>query len=511
MKARHLPLLLSLAGVAPATAQDLVYRLPYATPPRAIGDFDGDGTGDVQTHLPTGELVVLAGRTGVPLATVPEQASGRPLFVADLGGAQGRVVFHSTGLWTSGTIDVRDLGGQLRYGVAIPPNSVTFGLGATLVDDWSGDGVADFVVADANVQLAAGGFGRLYVFSGADGTAFGTIEPANAAIYFGSDALRIADTNGDGRDDLVVAQRGRVDLHAGGTGAHLRQLGATDVAARFGARLAIVPDADGDGVDDVAVSAFHTQGQPYVQLISGGTGSVLYHWQQQPSAAFGAAITGLPDIDGDGAGELAVGALERTWWPSTVTGSGYVRVISGRTGGGLFTLRGSVPGQAFGYGLACAGDVTGDGIAEIGVSGLQLPHVDVYSGAPLALVADCHVLPAAAGGTQVLAIRAGAAHAGGTFLVLGSASGTLPGVEIGALTLPLNADDYTLLTAGLANGPHFQGTFGALDDRGAATAWIVLPALPAALGVSLAHAAVVASAASLEPRLATNAVPLTLQ
>ena len=79
-------------------------------------------------------------------------------------------------------------------------------------------------------------------------------------------------------------------------------------------------------------------------------------------------------------------------------------------------------------------------------------------------------------GTQDLLLRAGDAHAGAAYFVLGSITGTSPGTAIPSapgVVLPLNADGYTDLTlAGL--GP-IVGFFGTLDAAGQAGALVVLP------------------------------------
>lgn len=98
------------------------------------------------------------------------------------------------------------------------------------------------------------------------------------------------------------------------------------------------------------------------------------------------------------------------------------------------------------------------------------------------------------GGAQLWTLEAGAAHAGAPYLVLGSASGTAPGLVLDGLELPLVFDGYTSLTLLGANQPPLNASFGALDAAGNATASFALP--PASLGlhhagVVLHHAAVV--------------------
>ncbi|MBK9385304.1 MAG: hypothetical protein IPN34_10865 [Planctomycetes bacterium] len=80
------------------------------------------------------------------------------------------------------------------------------------------------------------------------------------------------------------------------------------------------------------------------------------------------------------------------------------------------------------------------------------------------------------GGLQTLYLDAGAAHAGSAYVVLGSASGTAPGLSFGPnLELALAFDAYMLATLTLANSSFLQRTVGLIDARGRASAAIVLP------------------------------------
>ena len=130
------------------------------------------------------------------------------------------------------------------------------------------------------------------------------------------------------------------------------------------------------------------------------------------------------------------------------------------------------------------------------------------------LSADVGLVSQAQGGTQILSLNAGAAHAGRLFLVLGSASGTDPGLPLGSgQVLPLVPDAYF---EGLLTGPGtppLAQALGVLDAGGQGVAqWSLGPQAlpPAAVGLSLYHAYLVAEPTYLQPVLASNAVPLTL-
>ncbi len=110
----------------------------------------------------------------------------------------------------------------------------------------------------------------------------------------------------------------------------------------------------------------------------------------------------------------------------------------------------------------------------------------------LALATDTHKVSVTTGGTQKLQLDAGPANAGRNYWVFGSVTGTKPGVTLGSatgpVTIPLVPDLYTTLTISLANTGPWVSTRGTLDATGKAQASIVVPKVPAALGVVLYHA-----------------------
>lgn len=130
---------------------------------------------------------------------------------------------------------------------------------------------------------------------------------------------------------------------------------------------------------------------------------------------------------------------------------------------------------------------------------------------PVALQGDVASLSLSSGGVQQLSLCGGESRANWFYFMLGSASGTTPGLDLGAgVLLPLNLDAYLSLT--LTNpGLGFFGSFlGFLDASGGAQASITVPpGSDASLaGLQLHHAFVAAPALGAE--FASNAVPVLL-
>lgn len=126
-------------------------------------------------------------------------------------------------------------------------------------------------------------------------------------------------------------------------------------------------DCDGDGVTDLLISApfkaIEGAEAGRVYGFSGSTGEPLFTHSGQPGDRLGIGIDSAGDVDGDGHADVVAGA-------SGAGGTGRAYLWSGRTGELLHTLSGERPGDQFGRKVAGAGDLDGDG------------HGDVIIGAP---------------------------------------------------------------------------------------------------------------------------------
>lgn len=106
-------------------------------------------------------------------------------------------------------------------------------------------------------------------------------------------------------------------------------------------------------------------------------------------------------------------------------------------------------------------------------------------------VADRPSISMRTGGAQRYTIDGGTSRAGQIYFVLGSASGTSPGLPLGLWTLPLNGPDpYLGFTLSSPNTQVHVATFGVLDQNGRANARLELtgPQPGAIAGLALHHA-----------------------
>ena len=128
------------------------------------------------------------------------------------------------------------------------------------------------------------------------------------------------------------------------------------------------------------------------------------------------------------------------------------------------------------------------------------------------LTSDVPTISLSAGGTQVLTLDAGPACAGWFYLMLGTVTGTTPGIDFGnGLLLPLNYDPYFHITLFQPNIPSFGNFKGTLDASGRATVSLTVFAGldPTLAGVTLHHAFLAAEVFGVS-EFASNAVPVLL-
>lgn len=120
-----------------------------------------------------------------------------------------------------------------------------------------------------------------------------------------------------------------------------------------------VGDVDGDGVTDIVTSAasFSVEGQGAgkVYVYSGKTGKLLWSKTGEKGESLGAGLEGAGDVNGDGVGDVIAGSPQ----------SGRAYVFEGRTGRLIWALSAGEPGARFGRGTAFAGDLDGDGCGDV--------------------------------------------------------------------------------------------------------------------------------------------------
>ncbi len=368
-----------------------------------LGDVDGDRRDDVAVGLPgidfkTGAVRVFSGANGQRLYEVlgvrRRQAYGRLLSaVGDADGdglADLAVGFRPVLSPFAGVHLLSGANGAFLRGLS--PVFMGFGLGmphsVAGVGDYDGDGCAD---------VAVGRLGHAVVYSGRDGSPLcvrASTMPGTST-GFGTAVASAGDVDRDGYPDLIIGSpgegpgRGGAYVYRGGPCMH-REVGALSPAAGgslFGRRIAALTDWNGDGVAEYAVGAMleSSQGRTrngVVRVFSGADNrEVLSLHGTTNHQFFGSAVGNAGDVDGDGVGDLVVGAYGDR---SAGLDAGKIVVYSGATAGVLHVVVGSAPGDLLGSAVDGLGDVDGDGfddfLASARGAGAGRGSVRVYSG-----------------------------------------------------------------------------------------------------------------------------------
>jgi len=388
---------------------------------------------------------------------------------------------------------------------------------AVAVGDATGDGRPDLLVGARGETSGKGG---AWLFAGP--LTPGPLDVADASahltaadtVQLGTEGCLGPDLTGDGVGDLVVGSRSWMRAPVGGAafvipGPVSGELDAAEAGTTllsgeeddlFGIAVSCGGDATGDGAPDLLVGARSRDGRapdagaaflfPSPVTATGPADAVLTVRGEGGDDAAGRAVDLRSDLDGDGLADVVVGAYRQS---AEVGFGGAVYVVTGGTTGVVdlgdadVVLRATEDGASAGRALTSAGDLDGDGRADLVVG---LSGVNALAGAVAVLTSP---LPATGSFSSASArFSASTADANAGFAVLadadldgdgvdelgvgapgqhGDGRGTLPGEAwlfygpvAGALTAEDAAIHVTTSEAGAGLG--YALAAGDLDDDG---------------------------------------------
>jgi len=342
-----------------------------------------DGSNGALLHSVTGEGVALLGYSASSAGDV--NGDGTPDYVGGAPYADYASVY--SGADHSELLRLEGEAGEF-FGVSVA--------GAGDVND---DGYGDLIVGATSAAYSFTGAGRVYLFSGADGSILWTADGPAENAELGTGVGLVGDVDGDGTPDQVAgaASSAKAYVFSGATGEIVHTLAPVepDNAANFGRFFASgAGDYDQDGTPDIFVADYSATvdgvaGTGNAFVYSGADGRVLLALNgREPGGGFGPGRA-TEDLDGDGYVDLVIGA-----WTSSggAPAAGQMLVISGRGPKPARVIQratGAVEGDNLGVDALPVGDVNGDGHVDFMVTavgnafaGTEPGHVYVIAGGP---------------------------------------------------------------------------------------------------------------------------------
>jgi hypothetical protein len=276
------------------------------------------------------------------------------------------------------------------------PNQANSGFGAALgpAGDVNGDGFGDVVIGAFAYDNGQDNEGAAFVYLGS-AAGLGpapawTAEGNQAQAFLGLSVGTAGDVNGDGFADVMVgisefdngeSNEGRAAVFHGGAGGLSTTPAWTAESnqggSNFGIAVASAGDVNGDGFGDVLAGAHLydngsvNEGEAFLYLGSAGGLATTPAWQKgadQDGALFGHALAGAGDVNGDGYADVVIGS---ELYDAGQTNEGRAFVFLGSATGlgatAAWTTEGNQAGATYGRFVATAGDVNGDGYADVGI------------------------------------------------------------------------------------------------------------------------------------------------
>ncbi|MEM7477517.1 MAG: FG-GAP-like repeat-containing protein [Planctomycetota bacterium] len=354
---------------------------------RRVGDIDKDNVIDFVATAPThnsgaGKVYVYSSRTGKLLHTVTGEpgfqlgnsacglgdanGDGVPDFIAGAPNANGAgavFVYSGADAKIIHRIDGSAQGGQFGYEVCE-------------MGDINSDGVSDFLVGEMAGNGKVAKAGRVLVHSGKTAEVLFDLKGEEANDGFGNAAAAARLKDGSfllaiGAQNAGPNDRGRVyvyEVQAAKPKLKFTIEGDKN-SVNLGQMFISFPgDLDGDGIPDVYASDFSDNSQVTgggkVVVHSGADGKELLAIHGSvPGEGLGTSPSDAGDVDGDGIGDLVIGAWQNR---EGAQSGGKVYLYSASGGGRLLqSWTAKQAGDTLGFDACGIGDVDGDGYVDI--------------------------------------------------------------------------------------------------------------------------------------------------
>ena len=382
------------SGMFRVTPNDIDSEVIYSQ--ASAGDVNNDGYSDVIVGsyivggLSVGGARVFSGKDNEELYAFNGTVEGGRFgfSVAGLGDVDNDgyddVIVGAAGSSIEGTGSARVFSGFNGAQLYVFNGDITAdiaGYSVAWAGDVNGDGHSDIIIGSDG----HGGNGTERIYSGKNGLELYTFNNEAEDGQVGLKVSGAGDVNNDGAFDVIVANRygddngidsGTVRILSGVDGMELFRFYGTAENEHFGANAATAGDVNNDGYSDVIVGSHSEVGEEdggVVMIFSGYNGRVLFTFFGSVDDHIGRNVSGAGDVNGDGFSDVVVSSYYQYESEAIL---GRVRIYSGKSGLGIYSFFGN--GEDFGRGVVAAGDINGDGVADLIVN-----EVDGSKGAVL--------------------------------------------------------------------------------------------------------------------------------
>jgi hypothetical protein len=276
-----------------------------------------------------------------------------------------------------------------------------FGFSVASAGDVNGDGYSDVIVGAYTFDNVETNEGAAFIYQGSpagiNNTAAAMVESNQPGANLGTSVACAGDINGDGYSDVITGavlydnvetNEGAAYVYIGSaTGLNITAvaiLESNQANAQMGRAVASAGDVNGDGYSDVIVGAYQ-----YDNVENNEGGAFVYHGSaaglslipnntpddaDQSNAAFGYSVASAGDVNGDGYSDVIIGAIAYDDGANTDEGGAFVYYGSAI---GLSATPNNIFADAnqsnswFGWSVASAGDVNSDGYSDVIISAPQ--------------------------------------------------------------------------------------------------------------------------------------------